>query len=298
MRSYTRSAFLLLLFAGAVSGLAIAHPTGNLVSAGKYLLWPYVSPIDDPDHHACVMIWQEGTDPEVLLRSEHPASDFMLSSRGNEIHIIERRYLPSSQTFEIRVMKMTIGEHPVVMWDWFLDEWNTGEGGFYMPSDEQIVFVKYPHLYIRSKGEAPVRHFEPGTAVKRLRALPGDQLLLLGDSDCWLTDLRGTILRSWSGLLEPEVEDAPLNRNQIFDADYRNGELLLAYWGRRSFDLIAGGTREVLVQQREPLTPHWVAFHGDRACLFSSTLIFDGSNPRPFLTLRGPGGDDEVVWED
>ena len=83
-----------------------------------------------------------------------------------------------------------------------------------------------------------------------------------------------------------------MNRNQVFDADYSNEELLLSYWGRRSFDLInASGKRK-----SEPYTPHWVALWNKEKLLFSSQLVFDGSTPNPHLTLLNEQNNHRVIW--
>tara|TARA_B100001245_G_C22816447_1_gene393040 strand:+ start:133 stop:432 length:300 start_codon:yes stop_codon:yes gene_type:complete len=99
-------------------------------------------------------------------------------------------------------------------------------------------------------------------------------------------------------LLDDKVKDAPLNRNQIFDADYKNGKLLLAYWGKRSFELIdENGKQQTLLQHSEPFTPHWVAFWSSDKLLFSSRLVFDGSTPAPYLVLYKNENDIKAVWD-
>ena len=99
-------------------------------------------------------------------------------------------------------------------------------------------------------------------------------------------------------LIDPGLENAPMNRNQIFDADYSMGKLLISYWGRRSFDLIdPNGKRQIILQQSEPFTPHWVAFRDREKLLFSSKLIFDGSTIKPHLTLLNELNHKRVIWD-
>ncbi|MFZ6666200.1 hypothetical protein [Peijinzhouia sedimentorum] len=284
----------LLLF---LTSFAFAHPTGNMITIGENVLWTYINPINDPNHYACIMIWEKGSPPKVFIQSEHAASDFMLYSKQNEIYMIERRFLQASNEFHIRVLKSTIGSQPKVIWDWFKDDYRIGEGGFFMLSDIQMVFGKYPEIYSLKKGEQPARYFEFDQPINRIRAVERNQILLLGDNNCYLVQQNGNILKQWNDLIDQKVENAPMNRNQVFDADYSNGELLLSYWGRRSFDLInASGKRKIILQQSEPYTPHWVAFWIKEKLLFSSQLIFDGSTPKPNLILLNEQNKQSVIW--
>src|SRR5690606_27302885 len=113
----------------------------------------------------------------------------------NEIYIIERRYLQASQKFEVRLMKTTTVGKPKIIWDWFQDEWRIGEGGFFMLSDNQMVFGKYPEIYTLKKGEKPEKYFDFDQSIKRIRAVENKQILLLGDSACYLTRQDGSIVK-------------------------------------------------------------------------------------------------------
>ena len=273
-----------------------AHPTGNMITVGPYVLWSYINPVDDPKHHACVMIWEEGSEPKVFIQSYYAASDFMLYNNQSDIYIIERRYFQSTENFEIRILKATVDSEPKIIWNWFKDEWRIGEGGFFMISDDQIVFAMYPNIYTLKKGEIPIIYFEFDHPLKKIRAKENNQILLLGDNACFLVQQDGTALKQWDKLIDNEVRYAPLNLNQIFDSDYDNGELLLAYWGNRSFDIIdESGHRRTLVQQSDPLAPHWVAFSGNKLLLFSSELIFDGSTPKPHLVIYN-NENEKLIW--
>lgn len=273
------------------------HPTGNMITVGDNILWSYINPIDDLNHYACVMIKKNGFAPKVFIQSEYSASDYMLYNNHNQIYIVERKYSPSTAVFEVRVLKTTIESKPEVIWDWFKDEYRIGEAGFFMLSDNHMVFGKYPEIYSLKKGEQPTKYFEFDHTIKRIRAVEHNQILLLGDNSCYLVKQNGNILKQWNELIDQKVENAPMNRNQLFDADYSNGELLLSYWGRRSFDLInANGNRQIILQQTEPLTPHWVAFWNKGKLLFSSQLIFDGSTPKPHLILLSEQNKQRVIW--
>lgn len=280
-----------------LTSFAFAHPTGNMITVGENVLWSYISPINDPNHYACVMIWKKDSQPKVFIQSEYAASDFMLYNKQNEIYIIERKFLQASDEFQIRVLKSTIGSQPKVIWDWFKDDYRIGEGGFFMLSDNQMVFGKYPEIYSLKKGEQPTKYFEFDNPINRIRAVENNQILLLGDNSCYLVQQNGEILKQWNDLIDPTVENAPMNRNQVFDADYSKEDLLLSYWGRRSFDLInASGKRKIILQQSEPYTPHWVAFWNKEKLLFSSKLIFDGSTPKPHLSLLNEQNNQSVIW--
>jgi len=274
-----------------------AHPTGNMITVGKHVLWSYINPIDDSEHHACVMIWSEGSEPEVLMTSVYAASDFMLYTNQKDIYIIERRHLQASQQFEIRILKTAIGKEPKVIWDWMEDKWRIGEGGFFMVSDHQIVFARYPNIYCMDKGKVPTPYFEFHKPISGMRFLANNQMLLLGNNSCWLVQQDGKIINQWDDLIDETVKNAPLNRNRIFDVDYHNEELLLAYWGKRSFEIIDKfGHRKTLLQQQEPFTPHWVAFFGEEKLLFSSKLVFNGETPKPNLIKVKLDGNTAKVW--
>lgn len=289
--------YILILIMLTLAPFAFAHPTGSMITVGNNVLWSYINPINDPDHHACIMVWDKYSVPKVFIQSEFSASDYMLYNNQNEIYILERRHLQATQEFEVRLMKTTIGNKPKIIWDWFQDEWRIGEGGFFMLSDHQMVFGKYPEIYTLKKGGKPQKYFDFDQPVKRIRAVENNQILLLGDNACYLTRQDGSIVKQWNRLIDDKIKDAPLNRNQIFDADYNKENLLIAYWGKRSFEWIdENGKRQTLLQQSEPFTPHWVAFWDDEKLLFSSKLVFDGSTPKPHLVLLNDKNQSQVVW--
>ena len=156
------------------------HPGGNLLVVGDQVLWSYVDPIDSTDHMACVMIKRRSDRPEILLRSEHAASDFFLSSTAKNVFIIERYYIQQDDSYKMRVFEMPPGENPKVIWDWQSDTHRIGEAGFFMPDTERIVFVKYPSVWEVSRNELPVRLSISDFKFVRIRALKdGNKLLIL-----------------------------------------------------------------------------------------------------------------------
>jgi hypothetical protein len=194
-------------------------------------------------------------------------------------------------------MKFKIGEKPKEIWPWFELEMRIGEGGFIMPSDEELIFVAYPGIYKLKKGKQPKPYFDFSEPIKRIRPISNNQILLLGDGKAWLSDMEGEVIQIWDNLLRSDVQNAPLNRNQIFDLDYNDGELLLAYWGNRSFEVIKrGGKREKIIQLSEPLTPHWLTYIGNQKMLFASEMKMDGSNPKPHLLLQKKNDEIVEIW--
>jgi len=288
---------LILFTAFVLCQTVVAHPTGNMVVVDKTVLWSYINPIEDNAHHACVMIWSEGEKPRPFITSKFTASDFMIYAIGETIYLIERRHLQASDTFEVRLLKTDLNGESKVIWPWFEDKWRIGEGGFFMLSDTKMVFCKYPDLLVLNKGETPRPYFNFDFKIKRIRFLEDEKMLLLSDDVCRLADQQGNILKEWENLTETTNEEPPLGRNQVFDVDYYNDELLVAYWGQRSFYSIdAAGNRKRIEQLKEPFAPHWVAFFGKKKLLFASKIVFDGSAPKPKLIFQEGNGQSRDIW--
>ena len=273
--------FVLIGSATSVTG----HPTGNMISFGEYVLWPYIDPIDDPGHHACVMKWSIGSEPEIIHRSDYEASDFILYSNGSVIYILERVFSQTKQRHQFRILQMGADFNAIVIWDW-RDDIRPGEGGFYMITDDEMVYVEYPDVFYLHKDEPPVLCFEFNEKVKSLKKVDSDLLLLLGEEHCWLTDESGNMLQEWKSIKERNVVDAPLHLNMIFDVDYERGNILIANWGNRTFDLIDNKKMKSSIQHlKSPLAPHWVLFHQGKLMLFASRLLDGGSPPLPSLWM-------------
>lgn len=296
-RAYHLTIFIVVLLLTSAN-YGYAHPTGNVVTFGNSVYWSYIDPIDDESHTACIMVWDKQSEPSVFLKSEHPASDYMLFSDENNMYIIERRHVAARDIFDVRLLKMTSNSKPTVIWDWFKDDWRIGEAGFFMLSDTQLVFAKYPNILILNKDSKPTKYLSFDEPVDKIRLVENGNVLVLASGTCYLLDNRGEIVMSWVGMLDDQITDAPLNRNQIFDIDYRSGALMYAYWGKRSFELMdANGTQKVLLQLKEPLAPHWIASSGDDMYLFASELVFDGSTPKPYFVRISDTGKMKVIWD-
>jgi len=266
-----------------------------MVVAGDHVLWSYVFPVKDKGHHACVMIYNPGSQPRPLITSQFPASDYMIYNHEEDIYLIERRYIAAENSCKSRLLMTDLSGNVKVLWPWFDDKWRIGEGGFIVNKNSEIIFVRYPSIYKIKKGAEPTPYFKTDVPIKRMREIDTNHVLLLSDDGCMLTDKKGLILKQWSNLLEAHISNAPLKRNQIFDADYKDDTLLIAYWGKRSFETVdSKGNRTVIKQQKEPFAPHWVAFFGSDQLLFSSKLEFNGNNPLPRLIHSG--AKEKIIW--
>ncbi|WP_299111544.1 hypothetical protein [uncultured Winogradskyella sp.] len=268
---------IIVFFTMIIVHFANAHPNGNIiVTQNGCVLWSYVSPVGDIDHHASIMLWDQNSSPRLFLKSEYESSDFFLYTKDNDVFIIETRYINSKDIFEYRVLKTsTAFEKPRVLWPWFKDNWDIGVGGFKILSDDQLVFVRHPNIYILNKGKTPIIYFDFPSAINKMRPVAKDKLLLLGESEAWLVSTDGNVLKQWNNLIEEVHDDIPLNRNAIHDIDYSNGNLLIAYWGKRSFEIIdSNNNRKIVLKKEKPWVPHWVAYLDETPLLFSSFLDF------------------------
>ena len=275
-----QSVFLFFL---TLPEIGCTHPAGNMIVHGDYLLWPYVYPVDDPEHHACVMIWDKKSAPKPYIISKYPASDWMLYSDNLNLYLIERRYIPEKDGFQFRILKGKVNESPSEIWPWTDDKRRTGEGGFYMESDNSMIFCSFPGIFRMEKDAQPAELFSVDRPVKKLRLISENNMLLIGDNHCHLATTDGKILKTWEHLLLPAPDDPPLGRNMIFDADYLKGDLLIGYWGNRSFELLPADNKKIILKKFDPpWAAHWVAFDGKDIYLFASS-IEAGRNPRPKL---------------
>lgn len=271
----------ILLFLLVIPGkLCVGHPNGNvIVTENQCVLWPYVYPVGDIGHHACVMVWDQDTEPRMFLKSEYESSDFFLYTESENIYILENRYLNDSDRFESRLLKTSIKlEAPRVIWDWFEDSKYIGVGGFKMISDTELLFVHYPNMYSKKKGKEPVHLTSFGSGINKMKPTENGYLLLWSDHKAWLSTDEGKVIQEWDNLIEDLEKETPMGRNFIFEMAYCEGELLLAYWGKRSFELIdRNGRRSSLYAPKPEWVPHWVSFMDGRPLLFSSFMDFENS---------------------
>ncbi len=251
-----------------------AHPTGDMILVNGTLYWSYVCPVNDPQHHACIMKWDEENGVRPWLTSSFSASDWTMSPNPDgSIYIIERYYDNARDVFMIRLFLLkNANDEPVEIKPWFIDENRFGEAGFAAIDDTTFVFVKYPNLYkLNDDGSAEIWKDWP-EPLYGLRHIDAGRLLLRGESAIWLIDYNGNILESWSELLQPLTAEEPFGGNQIFDSDYSNGKLWLAYWGHRKFEFLEGENRTTIKQFESPFVPHAVAVDTQNAFVLASTI--------------------------
>lgn len=290
------STAILLISLMAITYPLFAHPTGNIAIYNGEVYWPYVHPIEDKDHHSCVMKYNESGKIDVFFTSNHGASDFMLYADDGFLYLLERRFILLADKFEFRILRYKEGSEVELWWDWTADEWRVGEGGFSVESEHSIVFVRYPEIYQMSKNGSVEKLFSLEQAVSRMKRIPLVGFLLNTETGCLLINEKGETLRKWERLIEEEVGDAALGRNMIFAADYTDGNLVYAHWGKRVFERVdQTGKKSTILAVREPFVPHWVAFCERGYLLFSSSILA-GENPRPEFFLITPEGEKSMIW--
>lgn len=251
----------------------IAHPTGNLIINNNKVYWSYVYPVGDPDHHACIMVWDEKDGARPWIISEYSGSDWMMSpSSEGGFYFVERYYDAQIQNHRSRIFYYESDTDIKEIMSWFVDEYHFGEGGFIPTENGNFIFAKYPYiLYMNSDGTVN-NWIDWHKPVSRIRYINDESFLIKGDSSIWIVDYNGKNLNEWSNLIEPLDSDPPFLGNRIFDADFNDGDLWIAYWGKRRLDLINGNAREVIKTFNEPFLPHAVGAKGDKVFILTSTI--------------------------
>lgn len=292
-KTFTLLYFLLVLSVPWV----VSHPAGTIESVSGTVLWSYVSPVGDPDHHGCVMTWNESNGVKTWLVSEYPASDWFISpGKSGGVYLIERYYHPSQNQHRFRVLKAQAGDEPQVIWDWEADTHRIGEGGFIMRSDEEMLFAAYPYLYRKNKNQNPEVINLPIQDILALRQIEGEKLLIFTEAMAMLFSETFETINIWSNLIEPAGNTPlPFFGNRIFDADVYDSELWVAYWGMRRFDRWINGNEKNTIQQlQSPWLPHGVSVSKLGTFLLASSLD-PGFNITPQL-LRWQDENLERIW--
>jgi hypothetical protein len=268
---------LVILLSLLIACTAFAHPTGSMVVIEGRLLWSYICPVEDPDHHACVMIWDEESGIRPWVTSTFPASDWMMApAPDGNVYLVERYFDQARQTHKVRLLTSAVNAEPQVLIPWFDDTHRFGEGGFAALGDGRFIFARYPDLYVLNlDGSASIWRKWPEPVVG-LKQTHNGFFLIRGESDAWLTTRNGTVLESWSGLIQELTAEPPFMGNRVFDADHADGSLWLAYWGKRRFELIKGTNRTIIKSFDDPWLPHAIAADGRSVFLLASTITPDG----------------------
>ncbi|MBU1621552.1 MAG: hypothetical protein KJ556_16575 [Gammaproteobacteria bacterium] len=243
------------------------------------------------------MSWEEEAGVSPWLVSSFPASDWMMTPAPNgKVYLIERYFDQARQSHKVRLLIASVGATPEELIPWFDDAHRFGEGGFAAMEDGRFLFARYPNLYILNEDGSATVWQKWSTPVMGLRKNQDGSLLIRGESEAWLTTDDGTILKRWSGLLQKLTSEPPFMGNRVFDADYVNDSLWIAYWGKRRFEVIRGSTRTVVKSFKEPWLPHAVAVDSKSAFMLASTISpGDDSGIRPNL-WRIKDDSLELLW--
>lgn len=286
-----------LIFALLIYTSAIAHPTGNLITVNGVAYWSYVCPLNDPAHHGCVMRWDEQNGVTQWLTSEYPSSDWMMYATGQGgIYLIERYYDNAIQKNMVRMFFWNGSGEPEEIRPWFRDENRIGEAGFFVLDDGRVVYARHPSIYVLNDDGTSDVWLDWHEPVAEIRYIDDEHLLIRSGESAWLTTYDGTIINEWNDLIEPLDGEAPFMGNIIFDADYTDGGLYLAYWGKRRFDVISDVLRETIVSYQSPWIPHAVAAEGNTVYMLTSTLYPEPNQRINPSLLRMHDDQIELLW--
>ena len=291
---------LAVLFVGlSFFSSVTSHPLGDFLSYDSRLYWVYVCPIQSPNHQACIMSIDETGQVKEWKRSQHGASDWILSrSMDNQFYFIERYYNNSEDTHMAKVFKLVDGKAQSVT-SWYKDEYRVGEAGFIVLEDESIVFTLRGKMKHKTRNGKVSNWSKYSQYVQKFRALTDGTLLLIHKDGISQINLDGKTIRKWDDLIQKQEGDAPLMGNRIFDADFHRGKLYIAYWGNRRFEVIStGGTREVIKQYdtEGPWVPHSISVHLGKAYGLASHLM--GQNPGDIYPqlIEFDKNENKVIW--
>jgi len=258
-----------------------AHPLGDIYSFEEDLYWVYVCPIQSQGHQACVMKLNKGGKIEEVIRSKRGASDWILSrSVENQLYFIERYY---SDTDGAHVSKMYRLKDGIIseVTDWYKDEHRIGEGGFIVLDNNDVVFASRGKIKIKDKNGNIYDWPKFSEYLQKFRVLHDGTMLLIQEKAITQIDVQGKVLKQWKGLIQKQEGNPPIMGNRIFDADYQDGKLYIAYWGNRRFEEVtADGKRKLLKQYdvKGPWIPHSISAHQGKVYGLASHLM--GQNPR------------------
>ena len=293
---FTKFKYLLIFscLAFAIPETSFAHPQGSLIVFKGHVLWTFVYPITDRQHHSSVFIWDKKSAPKTLISSEFSGSDFFLYPTEEKLYIVESKSnAGGNHTF--RLLSWRLGGDIEELWPWQDTDWNVGSNGFYLTSGDELVFAKYPNLYKVSRGTNPTLFFTFDQPIHRMRKVASGEVLLLATESIALLDEHLAKKSVWSNLINANIEDAPINRNMIFGMDYNAHSLLFAYWGSRSFVMInEAGESDQIHQVEKPFTSHLVAFDGDEIYLFA--LVINPPDPVLPELFQLKAGAVRTIW--
>ena len=291
-----RNGIIILIFLVKIS-LTFAHPTGDMVFTNNRLLWSYVCPVDNIQHTACVMLWDSENGVRPWLTSEYSGSDWMISvADSKSVYLIERYYNQNEQIHFSRLLYSEVESNPTELIPWFRDEYRFGEHGFVVLDNNSIIFARYPNLYKFDMDRNLEIVADWKLPTNSIRNTNNRKLIIQSDSTIWLTDLELNVLETWPNLLEQSAIDLPFGGNRISDADFSNGTLFLSYWGKRRFEMIKNGKRNIIKSYNSPWVPHHIAVDGSKIFMLSSTIAPDITDSIEPSLLLVENGKLEIIW--
>lgn len=277
-----------------------AHPTGNIVHTGEYLVWSYVCPVGSVEHRACLMTWSETTGVKAWLTSEYTGSDWMISSADDgSLFLVERYYDAGIDKHRFRVLKaIPPGCEVAGLASWEEDDNRFGEGGFVALPDGSFLFARYPNINIQRPGQQTETWaaWKKQAPVYRITKAGRDRIVVLSEDRAWLVDFSGNVVQEWSDLLDPSLEDLPFLGNTIFDLAHGDSGLWLAYWGARRLDVLSEGKRQTAIDFEKPFLPHAVTVNGETAYVLASSLDPGSELGIVPLLYRVKAGSEKLVW--
>ncbi len=288
---------LVSLFAGWA---AKAHPTGNIVHTGDYLVWSYVCPVGSAEHRACLMTWAETRGVKPWLVSKHSGSDWMISKADSAaLFLVERYFEPDADKHRFRVLLAKPPDCNVTeVIAWMPDEQRFGEGGFVALEDGSFLFARYPTIYrFRPDGRVePWAAWKDQDPVLRISKASDRHIAILSSDQAWLANYDGEVVKQWSELLNDSLKKLPFMGNRVFDLAHGETGLWLAYWGGRRLDVISSGKRKTVVDFATPYLPHAVTVNGEIAYVLASS-IDPGSGLSILPLLYAVRADStELIW--
>ncbi len=290
----TKSIFIIAIHLLIVSGI-YSHPSSSMIYFDDSLYWVYISPINDVNHKAAIMKWNEEEGISIYLVSEFEASDFTLSKgRAEGFDIIESYY--DGGEYYVRLLRFSNESKATEILPWFTSRERIGEHGFFVDDFGQIIFCKYPQVYVREANGTFNKWKDFEFDIHSVAYEGSNRFLVRGESKVELIDANGNTIFQWDNLLKENIENLPFRGNIIYDADFENEKLLLAYWGNRSFDIIENGKRHSLKRLTHPYIPHSALINGEEYFLLASTIAPGEYNKIEPALWRISNEDTELIW--
>lgn len=289
---------ILLLLVALLGQTAHSHPLGDMFSHNNTLYWVYVCPIQSQSHQACIMKMDSNGDISQWRKSNNSASDWILGrSVNDQFYFIERYYDHSKDHHMAQMMTLAQGKSQTIR-PWYPDQDRIGESGFVILPDQQILFAYRGKLKLSSV-ERQIQDWPLYQQhLQKFRPLADGSLLLIGKEDIRQIDTQGKLLKRWPDIIQKQFGSAPIMGNRVFDATYHAGNLYIAYWGNRRFEMISPDGQRRVLKQYDPDShwlPHSIVVHNDK--VYGLASYMKPNDIRPQL-LQFEVTHTQLVWGD